>query len=80
MYDKRNRCIRWYTREDFHMESKELWKKFEKTGNIVDYLNYKSLYGGEYKDYYTSDSEAGEKAVESECNSNGNGAVRDTYR
>ncbi len=61
------------------MEDKKLWEAFEKTGRITDYLNYKSLYGGAYKDYYTSES-VGEKQGESERNSNGNGAVRDTYR
>ena len=64
------------------MEDKELWTTFEKTGRIVDYLNYKHLYEGEYKDYYTSGKEqtAGEKAVESDSYSNRNGAVRHTYR
>lgn len=63
------------------MEDKKLWEAFEKTGRITDYLNYKSLYGGAYKDYYTSDKESvGEKQGESERNSNGNGTVRDTYR
>ncbi len=63
------------------MEDKELWKAFEKTGRVVDYLNYKSLYGGAYEDYYTSDKDSvGERQVESESNGNGNGAVRDTYR
>ena len=39
------------------MEDKELWTTFEKTGRIVDYLNYKHLYEGEYKDNYTNGKE-----------------------
>ncbi len=64
------------------MEDKELWTTFEKTGRIVDYLNYKHLYEGEYKDYYTNGKEqaVGEKQGESDSHSDRNGAVRDTYR
>lgn len=64
------------------MEDKELWKAFEKTGRIVDYLHYKNLYGGEYKDYYTSDKNetVGEETSESEHHGDRNGTVRDTYR
>ena len=64
------------------MEDKELWKAFEKTGRILDYLHYKNLYGGEYKDYYTSskDDTVGEGAFESESNSDRNDTVRNTYR
>lgn len=64
------------------MEDKELWTTFEKTGRIVDYLNYKHLYEGEYKDYFTKDKEqeAGEKQGESDSHSDRDGAVRDTYR
>ena len=64
------------------MEDKELWTTFEKTGRIVDYLNYKNLYEGEYKDYYTNGKEqtAGERTGESDSHSDRNGAVRDTYR
>ncbi len=59
------------------MEDKELWTTFEKTGRIVDYLNYKHLYGGEYKDYYTNDKE---NAFEPDSHSDRNDTIRDTYR
>ena len=64
------------------MEDKELWTTFEKTGRIVDYLNYKHLYEVEYKDYYTNGKEqtAGERTGESDSHSDRNGTVRDTYR
>ena len=64
------------------MEDKELWTTFEKTGRIVDYLNYKHLYEGEYKDNYTNGKEqtAGERTGESDSHSDRNGTVRDTYR
>lgn len=64
------------------MEDKELWKAFEKTGRVMDYLHYKSLYEGEYKDYYTSDKNetVGEEAVESEHHSDRDDTVRNTYR
>ena len=64
------------------MEDKELWTTFEKTGRIVDYLNYKHLYGGEYKDYYTNDKDqtVGEEAFEPDSHSDRNHTVRDTYR
>lgn len=64
------------------MNDKELWKTFEKTGRVMDYLQYKDAYGGEYGDYFTSDvdEEAGEETFESEGYSNGNDTVRSTYR
>ena len=64
------------------MEDKDLWKAFEKTGRIVDYLHYKSLYEGEYKDYYTSQKNeaVGEEKSESKHYSDRNDTVRDTYR
>ena len=48
----------------------------------VQYLHYKNLYGGEYKDYYTSskDDTIGEGTFESESNSDRNDTVRNTYR
>lgn len=49
------------------MEDKELWKTFEKTGNVLDYLRYKSL-------------SEGEKIVESEYHSDRDDTVRNTYR
>ena len=64
------------------MEDKDLWKAFEKTGRVMDYLHYKSLYEGEYKDYFTSDKNeaVGEETVESEYHSDRDGTVRNTYR
>jgi len=64
------------------MDDKELWKTFEKTGRVMDYLQYKDAYGGEYADYFTSrkDEEVGEETFESEGYSNRNDTVRNTYR
>lgn len=55
------------------MEDKNLWTTFEKTGSIVDYLNYKGIHTESEK------QEIGESAVESVDNRDGDGAVRDTY-
>ena len=63
-----------YTREDFHMTDKDLWTTFEKTGSVVDYLNYKGICMKSEK------QEIGERAVESVDNRDRDGAVRDTYR
>lgn len=49
------------------MEDKELWATFEKTGNVVDYLNYKK-------------SNVGESAIESGSKSDRNDTVRSSYR
>ena len=63
------------------MKEKELWATFEKTGRIIDYLQYKELYGGPYKDYFTSDKKVvGEEAVEADSNGDRNDTVRSTYR
>ena len=56
------------------MEDKKLWITFEKTGSIVDYLNYKGIRMESEK------QEIGERAVESVDNRDRDGAVRDTYR
>lgn len=56
------------------MEDKDLWTTFEKTGNIVDYLNYKCGTGG------FETLEVGENTVESIDYSDRDGAVGDTYR
>lgn len=58
------------------MEDKGLWKAFEKTGSVVDYLSYK----GVYQDTASDDIMVGEKKVEPKNNSNGTGVIRDTYR
>lgn len=56
------------------MEEKDLWTTFEKTGSVVDYLNYKGIHN-------TSDKkDIGERAFESDSNRDGNDTVRDTYR
>ena len=55
------------------MEDKNLWTTFEKTGSIVDYLNYKGIRMESEK------QEIGERAVESVDNRDRDGAVRDTY-
>lgn len=64
------------------MEDKELWTTFEKSGRIVDYLNYRHLYEGEYKDYFTNGKEqkVGEKTVESDSHGDRNDTFRGTYR
>ena len=56
------------------MADKDLWTTFTKTGNVVDYLNYKGV---------PSDSDQGklgEDTVESDNNCNRNDTVRNTYR
>jgi hypothetical protein len=47
------------------MADKDLWVTFEKTGNILDYLQYKGL-------------QVGEDKVESGSQSDGNDTVRNT--
>ena len=56
------------------MEDKNLWTTFEKTGSVVDYLNYKGIRMESEK------QEIGERVVESVDNRDRDGAVRDTYR
>lgn len=56
------------------MADKNLWTTFEKTGSVVDYLNYKGVHMQPEK------QEMGESVVESNSNSDGDDSVRDTYR
>ena len=56
------------------MADKNLWTTFEKTGSVVDYLNYKGIHMQPDK------QKTGESAVESVGYSNGNDTVRDTHR
>lgn len=56
------------------MADKKLWATFEKTGSVVDYLNYKGIYTGPER------QETGENAVESRGNSDRDDTVRNTYR
>lgn len=56
------------------MGDKNLWITFEKTGSVVDYLNYKGVHTP------SKQQEMGESAVESIDKSDRNGTVRDTYR
>lgn len=58
------------------MEDKGLWKAFEKTGSVVDYLSYK----GVHQSAAVDDIVVGEKKVEPKNNSNGASDIRDTYR
>ena len=58
------------------MEDKGLWKAFEKTGSVVDYLSYK----GVHQSAVVDDIVVGEKKVEPKNNSNGASVIRDTYR
>lgn len=39
------------------MQDKELWKTFEKTGSIVDYLSYRSACGDNFENQYREDEE-----------------------
>ena len=56
------------------MEDKERWTTFEKTGSVVDYLNYKGIRMSLEK------QEMGERTVESVGNSDRDDTVRNTYR
>jgi hypothetical protein len=56
------------------MADKNLWTTFEKTGSIVDYLNYKGI------QMKPEERRMGENVVESNSNSNGDDTVRNTYR
>ncbi len=56
------------------MEDKNLWTTFEKTGSVVDYLNYKGIYCDSQK------KETGERTVGSVGNSDRDDIVRNTYR
>lgn len=64
------------------MTDKDLWTTFEKTGNIVDYLNYKGFHT-EVNDRSLAPSGGhtmGENKFESVDHSNRNDTIRDTYR
>ena len=56
------------------MADKDLWTTFEKTGSVVDYLNYKGIQTDSKK------SELGECAVESIDKCDRDDTVRNTYR
>lgn len=56
------------------MADKELWTTFEKSGSVIDYLNYKGILRDEKK------QKLGESAVESVGNSDRDGIVRNTHR
>lgn len=66
------------------MQDKELWKTFEKTGSVVDYLSYRGIWDGNDRKYQDSHTDGktnlGEKTFESECNSDRDDTVRSTYR
>ena len=55
------------------MIDKDLWTTFEKTGSVLDYLNYKGIYTNAKK------QGMGEDAFESVSNSDRDDTVRDTY-
>ena len=63
-----------YTREGLHMTDNDLWTTFEKTGSVVDYLNYKGIHE------YSEVQRTGEANVESRSQSDRNDTVRNTYR
>ena len=56
------------------MEDKNLWTTFEKTGSVVDYLNYKGIHTESEK------HEVGESTVESVGYGDRDDTVRNTYR
>lgn len=56
------------------MADKELWNAFEKTGSVLDYLNYKGITTEFQK------QELGEDTVESVNHSDRDDTVRHTYR
>ena len=56
------------------MADKDLWTTFEKTGSVVDYLNYKGVHANSEK------QKLGESTVESGSNSDRDDTVRNTYR
>lgn len=56
------------------MEDKDLWTTFEKSGSVVDYLNYKGIYNT------SNEQSIGEKTLESGSNRDRNDTVRHTYR
>ena len=64
------------------MEDKELWKTFEKTGSVVDYLRYKNLYEKSRADCDMGNKKEmlGEKTSESKYHSDGHDTVCNTYR
>lgn len=65
------------------MEDKDLWTTFEKTGSVVDYLNYKGIhtdYAGSNEDFRKDYVGTGESIVESSGNSDRDDTVRNTYR
>ena len=55
------------------MQDKELWKTFEKTGSVVDYLHYKGIHE------QSETQRMGETNVESGSQSDRNDTVRNTY-
>ena len=56
------------------MTDKDLWTTFEKTGSVVDYLNYKGIHE------QTETQRMGETNVESGSQSDRHDTVRNTYR
>lgn len=56
------------------MEEKALWTTFEKTGKIVDYLQYRSAVG----DCIAERNQMGENRIEPDSNGHGNDTVRST--
>lgn len=62
------------------MEDTKLWRKFQTTGCIADYLSYKGIHIEEKENLQTENKKAGEKAFESVNCGYGNDTVRGTYR
>ena len=56
------------------MADKDLWTTFERTGSVMDYLNYKGIQIEEIK------TKTGERVVEPGSQSDRNDPVRSSYR
>lgn len=56
------------------MADKDLWTTFERTGSVMDYLNYKGI------QVESNQNKAGECTVEPGSQSDGHDTVRSSYR
>lgn len=56
------------------MADKDLWITFEKTGSVLDYLNYKGALDT------SENNKTGERAIESGSQSDRDDTVRSSYR
>lgn len=59
------------------MSDDTLWKNFEKTGDIVDYLSYKGIH---FHDAPLGKTEMGDRVFEPKNHGDRNDTIRNTYR